>query len=80
MLISLDQTDDMNKARSKTPSTESAERAGEKTGLETNLNIDEAVCFPFSLLPYLPPHHLSYGLELMCLRDRPTTPQHKTKT
>ncbi|KAL3479152.1 hypothetical protein BJX99DRAFT_222591 [Aspergillus californicus] len=37
---------DMNKARNKTPNTEIAERAGEKTGLEANLNIDEAANNP----------------------------------
>ncbi|KAL4913734.1 hypothetical protein BDW62DRAFT_205292 [Aspergillus aurantiobrunneus] len=37
---------DVNKARAKTPRGESGERAGEKTGLETNLNLDEAANNP----------------------------------
>lgn len=40
-------TDDMTKVRGKAPTgapgSDQAERAGEKAGLETNLNIDEAV-------------------------------------
>ncbi len=36
-------TDDMTKVRGKAPGSDQAERAGEKAGLETNLNIDEAV-------------------------------------
>ncbi|KAL4778999.1 hypothetical protein BJX76DRAFT_365671 [Aspergillus varians] len=37
---------DANKARAKAPGTEAAERAGEKAGLQTNLNIDEAANNP----------------------------------
>ncbi|KAL4928454.1 uncharacterized protein BDV17DRAFT_291669 [Aspergillus undulatus] len=37
---------DVAVARSKAPGTESGERAGEKAGLETNLNIDEAANNP----------------------------------
>lgn len=40
-------TDDMTKVRGKAPTggpgSDRAERAGEKAGLETNLNLDEAV-------------------------------------
>ncbi|KAI9373700.1 hypothetical protein BJX61DRAFT_541472 [Aspergillus egyptiacus] len=37
---------DMNKARARVPGPETGERAGEKAGLETNLNIDEAANNP----------------------------------
>ncbi|KAL2826974.1 hypothetical protein BDW59DRAFT_144476 [Aspergillus cavernicola] len=37
---------DVNKARARAPGTETAERAGEKTGLQANLNIDEAANNP----------------------------------
>jgi hypothetical protein len=35
--------DDVNKARAKAPGAVEGERAGETAGLETNLNLDEAV-------------------------------------
>lgn len=42
--------DDADVARNKVPSTDKAERAGQKVGAEAGAHIDEAVC---SLSPYL---------------------------
>jgi hypothetical protein len=72
---------DVNKARAKAPGPGEGERAGQTAGLETNLNIDEAVRLTSPLI-------IKSGWENVFHRERPanegcyrpTTPAHGTMT